>query len=61
MFTTAQWSVIEAFDDPDDITWTWETLYKDIVNDHISLRRVEIGSDSLPWINSHILKTMNKC
>lgn len=41
MFTTAQWSVIEAFDDPDNITWTWETLYKDIVNDHISLRRVK--------------------
>ena len=61
MFTTAQWSVIEAFDDPDNITWTWETLYKDIVNDHISLRRVKICSDSLPWINSHILKTMNKC
>ena len=61
MFTTAQWSVIEAFDDRDNITWTWETLYKDIVNDHISLRRVKICSDSLPWINSHILKTMNKC
>lgn len=59
-FTTAPWSVIEAFDDPDDITWAWETLYKDIVNDHISLRRVKIRSDSLPWMNSHIRKTMNK-
>ena len=59
-FITAPWSVIEAFDDPDDITWAWETLYKDIVNDHISQRRVKIRSDSLPWMNSHIRKTMNK-
>ena len=43
-FITAPWSVIEAFDDPDDITWAWETLYKDIVNDHISQRRVKIRS-----------------
>ena len=25
--TTAPWSVIEAFDDPDDITWAWETYH----------------------------------
>ena len=30
------------------------------MNDHISLRRVKIRSDSLPWMNFHIRKTMNK-
>ena len=60
MFTTAPWSVIERFDDPDNITWAWQTLYKDTVNDHISLRRVKIRSDSLPWMNSHIRNTMHK-
>ena len=59
-FTTAPWSAIEAFDDPDDIAWAWETLYKDIVNDHNPQRRVKIRSESLPWMNSHIRKTMNK-
>ena len=59
-FITAPWSAIEAFDDPDDITWVWETLYKDIVNDHIPQRRVKIRSGSLPWMNSHIRKSMNK-
>ena len=47
-FTTAPWSAIEAFDDPDDIAWAWETLYKDIVNDHIPQGRVKIRSGSLP-------------
>jgi len=59
-FRTAPWSVIETFDDLDDITWVWETLNKDIVNDHIPQRRVKIRSDSLPWMNSHIRKTLNK-
>ena len=30
------------------------------MNDHIPQRRVKIRSDSLPWMNSHIRKTMNK-
>ena len=30
------------------------------MNDHISLGRVQRRSDSLPWMNSHIRKTMNK-
>lgn len=59
-FTTAPWSAIEAFDNSDDIIWAWEPLYKDIVNDHISQRRVKTRSDSLPPMHSHIHKIMNK-
>ena len=59
-FSTAPWSAIEAFEDVDDVAWAWETLYKDIISEHIPQRRVEIRSDNLPWMNSHIRKIMNK-
>ena len=28
----ALWPVIETFDDIDDMTWAWETIYKNILN-----------------------------
>ena len=59
-FSTAPWSAIEAFEDVDDVAWAWETLYKDIISEHIPQRRVKIRSDNLPWMNSNIRKIMNK-
>ena len=59
-FSTAPWSAIEAFEDVDDVAWAWETLYKDIISEHIPQRRVKTRSDNLPWMNSHIRKIMNK-
>ena len=57
---SAPWSVVEIFDDIDDMTWAWETLYKNILNEHLTERKAKIRSKSLPWMNSHIRKTMNK-
>ena len=48
------------FEDIDDITWTWETLYKEIMKDHAPKRKAKIRTDSLPWMNASVRKTMNK-
>ena len=56
----ALWPVIETFDNIDDMTCAWETSYKNILNEHLSERRAKVRSNSLPWVNSHIQKTMNR-
>ena len=56
----ALWLVIETFDNIDDMTCAWETIYKDILNEHLSERRAKVRSNSLPWMNSHIRKTKNR-
>ena len=56
----APWSVAEVFEDIDDVAWAWKTLYKDILSNHLSERKVKIRSDTLPWMNAHIRKNMNK-
>jgi len=35
----APWQICSVFDDVDDVTWAWETIYKDIINDHIKTRQ----------------------
>ena len=32
----APWPVLESFDNIDDMTWAWETIYKNILNKHLS-------------------------
>ena len=56
----APWPVIETFDNIDDMTWAWETIHKNILNEHLSKRIAKVRSNSLPWMNSHIWKTMNR-
>ena len=42
-----------------DITWAWESMYRDTLDDYVSPRDVKIKKFSLPWINSEICKAMN--
>ena len=56
----ALWLVIETFDNIGDMTCAWETIYKDILNEHLSERRAKVRSNSLPWMNSHIRKAKNR-
>ena len=55
----APWHICSVFDDVDDVTWAWETIYKDIINDHIKTRQAKVRKSSLPWMNSVIRKAMN--
>ena len=50
-FERAPWDICNTFDDMDDITGAWEHLYKDILNDHLTVRKVKIRTNSLPWMN----------
>ena len=46
----APWSVITAFEDPDDSYWAWSYLFNEICNRHAPYRQVKIRQQSLPWI-----------
>ena len=41
-----------AFDDVDDVTCAWESMYKDILDGYISSGEAKIRKFSQPWINS---------
>jgi len=47
---TAPWWVCSVFDDVDDITWAWESTYKDILGVYVISRDAKIGNFSLPWM-----------
>ena len=49
-----------VFDDVDDVTCAWESLYKGIFDGYISSQEAKIRKFSQPWINSKIRKAMNK-
>ena len=51
---------MNTFDDIDDAEYAFNTLYNNIIKAHIPERKVEIRSNSLPWITSTIRKSMNK-
>ena len=54
------WPVIEIFDNINDMTWAWETIYKNILNEQLSERTAKVCSNRLTWMNSHIRKTMKR-
>lgn len=39
-----------VFDDVDDVTCAWESMYKDILDGYISSREAKIRKFSQPWI-----------
>ena len=51
---------MEVFDDIDDMVFTWESMYKDILSEFIQTRNAKVKSHSLPWINREIKKLMNR-
>ena len=56
----ARWWVSNLFDDVDDITQFWETMYKEIVHDFVNTRKSKVRRRSLPWVNRDIKKLMNQ-
>jgi phosphoribosylaminoimidazolecarboxamide formyltransferase/IMP cyclohydrolase len=54
------WWVCDIFDDLDDVQNAWELLYKDVVDEYITERKVKVRQNSLPWVNSEIRKRLNK-
>ena len=56
----APWWVCSTFEDVDDVTYAWSTMYNGIVTKHIKKRKAKIRTNSLPWVNSCIRKLMNK-
>ena len=56
----APWWVSNLFDDVDDITQFWETMYKEIVHDFVITRKSKVRRRLLPWVNIDIKKLMNQ-
>ncbi|CAB4038335.1 Hypothetical predicted protein, partial [Paramuricea clavata] len=54
------WWVCDIFDDLDDVQNAWELLYKDVVDEYITERKVKVRQNSLPWVNTEIRKLLNK-
>ena len=42
------------------MTWAWKTTHENILNEHLTERIAKVRSNSLPWMNSHIRKTMKR-
>ena len=54
------WWITSVFDDIDDTVWAWQTMYENVVNEHIRSRQVKIRAQSHPWMNSELRKQMNQ-
>ena len=54
----APWSVIETFDDVDDMSSAWDLLMKSLIEQHFPLRRKRIQKQTHPWLNGEVLRLM---
>ena len=52
------WDTAYTFDDVNDIWCHWESLLKQAIDHHAPLKRVNLKSNHLPWINPAIQKQM---
>ena len=52
----ALWWVYSTFEDVDDVTYAWSTMFDGIVTEHIKKRKAKIRTNSLPWVDSCIRK-----
>ena len=52
------WDTAYTFDDVNDIWCHWESLLKQAIDHHTPLKRVNLKSNHLPWINLAIQKQM---
>ena len=52
--------VANIFDDVDDVCYTWEKLYKDILYEFTKTRRAKVMTHKQPWIDRELKKLMNK-
>jgi len=53
------WWVTSLFDDVDDCYWAWQSMYNQIITNHVKERKVKVRTESNPWMTSEIRKQMN--
>ena len=52
------WSLVDSFDDVDDMCSAWESLMKSSIDQHFPLKRKRIRNKTHPWLDNTILKLM---
>ena len=57
---SAPWHICDIFNDVDDVVFVWEHLYKNIINEHVPVRKVKVRAKSHPWMNGEIRKKLNE-
>ena len=53
------WWVCSTFEDVDDVTHAWSTMYDGIVTEYNNKRKAKIRTNALPWVDTCIRKLMN--
>ena len=48
-----------TFDSADDIWAHWRTLFKDVLDQHVPLKKKWIRGDQLPWISADLLREIS--
>lgn len=57
---TSPWSICGTFDDVGYVAWACEYLYKYIMNERLKSCKVKVRTNGLMWMNSNIIKEMNR-
>ena len=52
-------NIAEIFDDIDDSYWVYETLVKDVINEHAPLKTKQVKHNMVPYMNSSLRKAIN--
>ena len=55
----APWQPAYSYDNADDVWGHWSTLYKDILDQHVPIKRKWVRGDHLPWIIPQILREIS--
>ena len=48
-----------TFDNADDVWAHWRTLFKDVLDQHVPLKKKWIRGDQLPWISPDLLREIS--
>ena len=55
----APWQSAYSYDNADDVWGHWSTLYKDILDQDVPIKRKWVRGDQLPWITPQILREIS--
>ena len=53
------WSSAYTFDNADDVWAHWRALFKDVLDQHVPLKKKWIRGDQLPWISPDLLREIS--
>ena len=53
------WSSAYTFDNADDVWAHWRTLFKDVLDQHVPLKKKWIRGEQLPWISPDLLREIS--